>query len=316
VRAAAVLLLLGLLLHPVPAHADAEPVLTFADGRIRESSGLVDLGDLMVTVNDSGDTGRVFTVDPRSGETVGVTDYGADAVDVESLAPAGRRSVWVGDIGDNTRSRDEVTVHRVPVGRGDVQVESPVGYRLVYPDGSHDAESLLATPSGRLYVITKAVMGGSVYRAPATLRRSATNRLEKVGEVVDFATDAALVRGGRFAIVRGPRQASVYTFPAFARVGTFALPRQPQGEGISVGPDGRIRLSTEGVGSRVLQVPLPREIARAMRAPSPPTAAPSPRTGGGESDASTPNSWLAWSVAGAVVLAAVGVALGLGRRGA
>ena len=313
-RGSAALLLIALLLLPAPAHADSEPVFTFADGRIRESSGLVDLGSLMVTVNDSGDTGRVFTVDPRTGETVGVTDYADDAFDVEALAPAGRRSVWVGDIGDNRGSRDHVTVSRVPVGPGEMHLDSPLSYRLAYPDGSHDAESLVATASGRLFVITKSVTGGSVYRAPAALRRSATNRLVKVGEVVDFATDAALMRGGRFLLVRGPGQASVYTFPSLGRVGTFPLPRQRQGEGISVGPGDRIRISSEGAFTRVTEVDLPPDIARALRTPSPATSAPSPQPARDAEEAS--NTWLAWSVAGAFVLVAVGVALGLGRRAA
>ena len=64
----------------------------------------------MVTTNDSGDTGRVFTVDPATGETVGTTDWGNDPQDVEALAPLDDNDVWVGDIGDNAESRDSVQV--------------------------------------------------------------------------------------------------------------------------------------------------------------------------------------------------------------
>ena len=59
------------------------------DDRIYESSGLVDLGSVMATVNDSGDSSRVFVLDPESGETVGVTDFHTEVTDVEALAPAG-----------------------------------------------------------------------------------------------------------------------------------------------------------------------------------------------------------------------------------
>jgi hypothetical protein len=296
-----------------------DTLLTFDDPRIVESSGLVDLGPLMVTTNDSGDTGRVFTVDPATGETMGVTTFDAEVVDVEALAPAGRRAVWVGDIGDNSATRDEVTVHRVPVARRDLEVPSPVSYRLRYPDGAHDAESLLATRSGRLYVITKTFSGGTVYRAPKPLLRSGTNRLKAVAEVDDFATDAALMRGERFALVRGPGQATVYTFPDFERVGTFPLPRQQQGEGVSVGPRNRVRISTEGVHTAVKQVALPTTIARVLQKSAPvaattTTSPPAVDPDAGEQE--SPSTWLAWSLAGAAVLAAAGVALARSRRSA
>ena len=65
---------------------------------------------LVVTTNDSGDTGRLFTVDPRTGQTTKVTQWSDDPTDVEALAPAGDGLVWVGDIGDNTARRDSVSV--------------------------------------------------------------------------------------------------------------------------------------------------------------------------------------------------------------
>src|SRR5688572_7529917 len=75
----------------------------FTDADIVESSGLVvtdtPLGGLVVTTNDSGDSGRVFTVDPSTGSTVGVSAWSPEPRDVEALAPAGPGHVWVGDIG-------------------------------------------------------------------------------------------------------------------------------------------------------------------------------------------------------------------------
>lgn len=292
-------------------------VFAFQDPRIWESSGLVDLGSVMVTTNDSGDSARLFVVSPRSGETIALTTYGSqDPVDVEALAPAGPGEVWVGDIGDNTRSRKDVEVYRVPVAARQISVDRPKHYRLIYPDGAHDAESLVADRVGRLYVITKSLAGGTVYRAPATLHRSGSNRLERVATVGDYATDAALLRGGRFVVVRGLGQASVYTFPAFDRIGTFALPRQRQGEGISIGPGGRIRISSEGVRSAVKEVGLPDSIAAAMRQPSPATTTPlAPEAvGAGRREDESVNTWLGWVVGGALVLAAVGATMGVRSR--
>ena len=94
-------LALGALVLPVfvglaaapPVSADDDVAFTFTDPAIVESSGLVARDGLFATVNDSGDLGRVFSVDPTDGSTVGVTSWG-DATDVEALAPqdGGRRA--------------------------------------------------------------------------------------------------------------------------------------------------------------------------------------------------------------------------------
>ena len=88
----------------VPDAAD-EVAFRFTDPDIVESSGLVAVDGLVVTTNDSGDSGRVFAVDPATGATVGVTRWATDPEDVEALAPAGPGHVWVADIGDNQHAR-------------------------------------------------------------------------------------------------------------------------------------------------------------------------------------------------------------------
>ena len=55
----------------------------------------------------------MFAVD-ASGRTVGTTGWSAEPTDVEALAPLDDDEVWVGDIGDNTGSRDSVFVAPVP----------------------------------------------------------------------------------------------------------------------------------------------------------------------------------------------------------
>ena len=251
-------------------------VFSFADPAITESSGLVDLGDVMVTTNDSGGGALVYVVDPATGRTVGRTTYADRVVDTEALAPAGGDVVWVGDIGDNAEDRSSIEVYRVPVGRGDRTVRAP-SYRLDYPDGAHDAESLVAAPDGRLYLITKALLGGTVYAAPRHLDPAGANRLRAVATVDVWATDAALFPDARHVLVRGYDGAVVYTFPGFQPVAAVDLPRQRQGEGVSIGTSGRIRLSSEGVHSAVLQADLPAEVVAAMAgrpASTSPSAAP------------------------------------------
>jgi hypothetical protein len=291
------------------------------DPRITESSGLVDLGDgLMVTTNDSGDTGIVYVVD-RSGRTVGTTRFG-DSVDAEALAPVDGGHVWVGDIGDNEARRPYTVIRRVPVGRGDRTVRVP-SYRLLYPDGPHDAETLLRQPAtGRLFVVTKGILGGRVYAVPRHLRSGEQgNRLRAVAKVGLFATDGTFLDAHR-VLVRGYTSADVYVFPGFRLLGSFALPGQPQGESVSVGPGGRIRIGSEGVRSEVVTVSLPARLRAAT--PTSPAASPSrvddtpagsgkdgPVDHGSGQDA--PRAAF-WAVFGAIAAGLAGLALVVRRR--
>ncbi|MBC2932752.1 hypothetical protein [Nocardioides sp. zg-1228] len=233
----------------------------FADPEVVESSGLVVLpagrGSLAVTTNDSGDSGRVFAVDPATGETVGVTSWDRDPTDVEALAPAGPGHVWVADIGDNRRARDHVEILRVPVGPGDVEAE-PVAHRLVYADGAQDAEALVRHPlSGRLFVISKGVFSGTVHAAPRRLRADRSHRLTAVADAPGLVTDAVFLPGGGGVVARTYTHAYLMAYPSWQVVASWPLPVQDQGEGISI--DGReLLLSTEGAGSEVLAVALPR----------------------------------------------------------
>jgi len=242
-----------------------EPVLRFQDPAIVESSGLVARGGLLQTVNDSGDEARVFTVD-RSGRTVGVSRWDGDPVDVEALAPGPDGTVWVGDIGDNTGERDTVSVSAVPVGRGD-RSGAVRGYRLAYPGGPTDAEALLAHPrAGRLYVVTKGVLGGEVLAAPRRLDPDRVNRLRPVGPAMGLVTDGAFLPDGRHVVLRDYSRAVVYTFPGLEQVGEVRLPRQEQGEGIAVDDDGSLLVSSEGGRAPVLRVDLPPRVARSVAA--------------------------------------------------
>jgi hypothetical protein len=346
----AALLVGGVMVVPATAAAADDGQLKLRDPRITESSGLVDLGLVLVTTNDSGSSSRLYVVSPVTGRTVGITDYHADPVDVEALAPAGGGAVWVGDIGDNRGVRKSISVYRVKVGTGPVDAR-PTKIRLAYPGGPRNAESLFTDRQGRLYVITKSFTGGTVYRAPLPLDRTRVNRLQPIGRVIEFATDAAMLPDGRHIIVRGPGRASVYTFPNFQRLGSLVLPRQRQGEGISVGPDSRILLSSEGKGSAVRRIALPSVIVQRMQpratpapapsagpsaspSPSAPTASPSvagPSSGSASPSASaspTPDETrettdestsedsplLMWSIPVVIVLGAVGIGIGLRRR--
>lgn len=240
----------------------------FTDQDIVESSGLTVVDGLVATTNDSGDSGRVFAVDPAAGETVGVTRWSADPADVEALAPAGRGHLWVADIGDNREVRDAVEVARVPVERGERDVR-PVPYELRYPDGARDAEALLTHPlTGRLLVVTKGVFAGEVMEAPARLRTDRPNRLRSVARTAGIVTDGAFLPGGGVVVLRTYTRAIAYSHPSWQHLADWELPEQDQGEGLAV--DGHdLLLSSEGARSPVLRVPLPPQVLAADLSGSP-----------------------------------------------
>lgn len=257
---------------PGAGSADSGTAFRFTDPDIVESSGLVVTGSthgsLVVTTNDSGDSGRVFTVDPSTGSTVGVTSWTPEPRDVEALAPAGPGHVWVGDTGDNQRVRESVEVLRVPIGRGRVET-SPEAYELTYPDGPRDAEALVSHPvTGQLFVITKGVFAGSVYAVPKRLHPDGTHLLVEVGEAPGLVTDATFLPGGGGVVMRTYSSAHLVSFPSWQPVSSWDLPRQDQGEGIALA--GReLLISSEGSRSQVLRLVLPPEAgATDLRSPA------------------------------------------------
>jgi len=294
--------------------ASGHEVFRFDDPAIVEASALVVDDGLYLTSNDSGDTGRVFAVD-GSGRTVGVTHWSAHPTDTEALAPAGHGFAWVGDIGDNLAHRASVDIARIPVGRGDRTVHATT-YRLTYPDGATDAETLVRDPAtGRLYVASKNVFGGVLYAVPEHLDAAGPNRLRAIGRVLPVATDGSFFPDGRHLVVRNYSTAVVYAWPSLQPLGSFELPPERQGEGIAVAPDGTVYVSSEGSHSPVLQVPLPAAIRDAVRpavSAGPATASPSRSGSTGSSSPADPAAaepvsrdawpWVAGGLLGLVAL--------------
>ena len=155
----------------------------------------------------------------------------------------------------NARS-DSIAVFRVAPGGSEA-----ARFELTYPDGPRDAETLLAHPrTGRLFVVSKTVFGGTVYAAPRRIEPVVPNPMRAVAVVPGLLTDGAFLPDGRNVLLRGYADASLLSFPDFAVLGSFELPEQEQGEGVAIGDDGRILLSSEGRGAEVLEVKLPQRL--------------------------------------------------------
>ena len=261
---------------PVVTETRVEEVMSFADPDIDESSGLLDLGDLVVTVNDSGDDAVVYLVDKKSGETVGRTTYAEEVDDVEAMAPGLDGTVWVADIGDNRAHRQSVVVYRLPpVTPGDRTVVAD-RFELVYAGGARDAETLLVHPeTGRLSVVSKGLFSGEVFEAPRRLREDGPNRLRRVGRVGGLVTDGAWFADGRHVVLRDYADAEIYDTEGWRSLGRIRMPTQPQSEGLAVEPSGeRVLVSSEGPDEPLYSVAVPPQMIQAMAAETP--TAPTP----------------------------------------
>jgi hypothetical protein len=328
-RLAALALLASALLWlpaSAPAQESGEAVVAtrLADPRIVESSGLAlsrRHPGVVWTHNDSGDQARLFAVGPDGRTRAVLTLAGVEARDWEAVAAGrddrDRPALFAGDIGDNNGVWPEVAVYRVtePAVLRDATVPA-VRYRLRYADGPRDAEALLIDPrSNRLYVATKAQIGGGLYQAPSHLDPTGINVLHHIARIPPVVTDGAFLPSGRGFVLRDYQRAHVYTGPG-RRVGSFDLPLQFQGESLTVSADGRsLLVGSEGPGSELWRVPLPASILpRVTPTTRAPAGAGSPATTGAPATAG-------WRLGVTPVLAvAVGVlvvlvaALLLGRR--
>jgi len=283
-RAALVVALCALCLTPrAAAGAQAEMLLRIDDPRVVESSGLAGSqrqAGVLWTHNDSGDAARLFAIG-RDGRVLATLQLaGVRARDWEAMAAGrddhGAPALFVGDIGDNQDVWPSVTVYRVaePARLHDATVRAE-RFRLRYADGPRNAEALLVDPRGnRLYVASKDEAGGSLYQAPAELRSDRVNLLRRVGRVPAQVTDGAWSPDGRTIVLRDYQAAHVFAASG-GRLATVALPLQVQGESIAFSPDGRdLLVGSEGAGSEIWRVPLPKAATPAVATTPPPAATP------------------------------------------
>lgn len=213
-----------------------------------ESSALVETAEGWVSTNDSGDSARLFLLDPSTCAELGQVDWKGEPDDVEALADAGRGRIWVGDVGDNEAEREEVELTLVSLADGSVLQRRT----LRYPDGPQDAEAMATHPvTGEVVVISKSVFGGTVFLVPGE-----GDRLIEVGLVTGLVTDAAFW-GPERLVVRTYSEAVCYSWPDLTELGRLKLPGQEQGEGMAVSGD-TLLLTSEGIDQPVWRVSIPR----------------------------------------------------------
>ena len=263
----------------VPMELRWREVCRFEDDRLREISGLARSmrhPHVLWVHNDSGDRARLYAVDSRTCETVGeVRLRGVQARDFEGLASSrdarGRAYLWVGDIGDNRDSWPFVTVYRLPEPRLlGARVRSVRQWRFTYPDGPHNAETLMVDGNKlletRVWVATWQLASGGLYSVPLT-KGVATAR--RVGDVGSLTSDGAIHPSGTGYVLRDYLDVHVFQgLPPGRRIATLALPAQVQGEAITWTPDGRGLFIASERDPRLIRVELPAHVLSSLRAPN------------------------------------------------
>ena len=212
-------------------------------------------------------TPYLFAFDARGTARGRVRLEGTRVTDWEDVAvgPCGGSScVYVADIGDNRAARASISIHRFvePSPRDPV---APLldSFHATYPDGPHDAEAFFVTQAGEMFVVTKGETGSiALYGFGPSPRAAATTLLRQVaviqsgtvsrnrritgasaspdGKWVALRTRDAILVHESARLVRGDL-ASVRSYDVTAL-------REPQGEGIALGPGGAVFLTGEGGG--------------------------------------------------------------------
>lgn len=260
---------------------------------VNESSGLAASRSnpgIYWTHNDSGDGPLVYAFD-ATGESRGVFRVaGAHARDWEDMAlgpgpQAGQSYLYLGDIGDNEKSRAEIVVYRVaePKLAATDKTSSKTNprttaradaIRLRYPDGKFDAETLLVHPTtGNLYIITKVMLkNATVYEAAAPLVAGKVISMKRIGEIKvpslmgGVLTGGSISPDGRRIALCDYLQGYEAVLPPSSRnfndiwkqtVTGFSLGQREQGEAITYRADGKALLATsEGTRPPLIQVEL------------------------------------------------------------
>ncbi len=221
------------------------------------------------THNDSGEP-IVFALDQKGAVTGTVRISGAKVEDWEALAVgpcSGGSCLYVADIGDNDATRKRVTIYRIPEPEPTARTAAvDAVFHLTYPDGPHDAEALLMTSSGEMFIVTKGDTGPvALYRAPRDLRAGSTTKLERVGQAravernaeTGRITDGDVSPDGQWVVLRSRAQLVFYRADDFFK-GTWREARRVdlasfgelQGEGIALGAKQTVYLAGEGGGKK------------------------------------------------------------------
>lgn len=176
----------------------AERVAVLQDKRINESSGMARSQQepgIFWTHNDSASDPCIYAIDPSGHTRAKVRLLSAVNFDWEDMASTkgreGGAQLFIADIGDNLLVRPSIQIYQIPepalpkTADKELLSAEPKIWHGQYPDGHHNAETLLIHPqTGRIYIVTKSEQEQSaVYAFPEILTQDKPMKLEKIAEL-------------------------------------------------------------------------------------------------------------------------------------
>jgi hypothetical protein len=252
----------GCATYGAPATTGTEP------SSLTELSGLVASRKnpgVLYAHNDSGSNSTLIVMSDVAAPLGQFVLSNVTAVDWEDVAvgPCDAGScIFVGEIGDNNLAYASRAVYRFA--EPNLSPTAPMGTQMVtadvltfvYPDGRHNAETLLVEPtSGDIFVITKVSnVASTVYRMPKPFTPGTQVTMEKVGDL-SLPASAGLVTGGdvhpcgtrmlirtypmiyEFKLAAGQPFSSIFAVPGTA-VATPTQAQESQGEAVTYASDG------------------------------------------------------------------------------
>lgn len=284
VRAATLLTLLAVLcVTGSPAAAEEGTVVSrLGDKQIVEASGLAisaGIPDVAYTLNDSGNKPMVYAIRISTGQTVGRADLSRYKLeDTESLYVDPRGQMWVGDLGDNDHSRNDVSILRFPEpGIGKHKIVAAERFGVRYDDGKVDVESMLVNPAnGQVFLASRNRLGGAgtMYALPPTLQPGSPNVATNMKvQLPADVTDGTFSADGSLALLRTPSRVWVANPRGWTMVHQINLPRPEKSESITFERgDQTFLVGGEGEKSPLIRASLPlKPAAPAATEPAPDT---------------------------------------------
>ncbi len=241
----------------VPVADVQEGVLcTPSDAGLAELSGLAMLDGRLFAVPDAGTDESVVELGEDC-STVRRIPAPVDPYDVEDLASGPDERLWLADTGDNTARRETAALISLDPGTGAGEL-----YRLTYPTGARDAETLLIGRDGVPLIVSKALFGAATVYRPADgktladLASPGPNPLEEVGVLRLGPTDTpgGPLAGGSSTLITGGAVSSDGTVAAVRTYTDVYLFHAPDGDlaaALAAGPQLRIPVAGEPQGEAV-----------------------------------------------------------------
>ena len=233
---------------------------------LKESSGVawsLARPGILFSHSDGADASVLYALDTLGRFQARIPLEGVKNRDWEDMATARCDEgycIYLADSGDNYARWSEIHVHRiVDTGSLDETPRPVETFTMKLPDGARDIEALFILPGEQIHLVTKGRhAGNTLYRYPLPLRPGEEVLLEEVQSLsheampipaqitgADASTDGSMVVLRSYQDMTFFRVQDGLLIPMEGGKVDLGTLQEPQGEGVALGPDGQVFLTTE-----------------------------------------------------------------------